>query len=119
MSITASSLSLASASTSSSVSAQAKNSSVASISHSTQRLYGKTYTRSGELDTYARWLQTEPDVTQWVPLLGRADVHVGWGQGKTFVQSVLSSAMLEPVPERVLYFGDLDLDGPRAGCCFI
>jgi hypothetical protein len=43
----------------------------------------------------------------------RPDVHIGWGQGKSFAQSVLSTATLEPVPERVFYFGDLDLAGLR------
>lgn len=43
----------------------------------------------------------------------RPDVHVGWGKGKSFAQSVLSIATLEPVPERVFYFGDLDLAGLR------
>jgi hypothetical protein len=41
----------------------------------------------------------------------RPDVHVGWGHGAAFAQSVLSITELEPAPEVVLYFGDLDLAG--------
>ena len=41
----------------------------------------------------------------------RPDVHIGWGYGTSFAQSVLSIATLDPVPERVCYFGDLDLAG--------
>jgi hypothetical protein len=43
----------------------------------------------------------------------RPDLHVGWGHGAAFVQSVASVAELEPAPRRVTYFGDLDLAGLR------
>jgi len=43
----------------------------------------------------------------------RPDIHVGWGHGAAFTQSVLSIAELEPAPELVSYFGDLDLAGLR------
>ena len=42
---------------------------------------------------------------------GRPNLHIGWGHGTSFTQSVLSISMLEPQPERVYYFGDLDLAG--------
>lgn len=45
----------------------------------------------------------------------RPDVHIGWGHGEAFAQSVLSIASLDPAPERVYYFGDLDLAGLRIG----
>lgn len=41
----------------------------------------------------------------------RPDLHIGWGDGAAFVQSVLSIAMLDPPPQRMYYFGDLDLAG--------
>jgi hypothetical protein len=41
----------------------------------------------------------------------RPDLHIGWGAGAAFTQSVLSIAMLNPIPERTYYFGDLDLAG--------
>jgi hypothetical protein len=41
----------------------------------------------------------------------RPDLHIGWGHGAAFVQSVGSVAELEPAPRRVTYFGDLDLAG--------
>ena len=43
----------------------------------------------------------------------RPDIHVGWGHGAAFAQSVVSIAELEPAPEHVSYFGDLDLAGLR------
>jgi len=43
----------------------------------------------------------------------RPDVHVGWGHGGAFTQSVASIAQLEPAPQLVSYFGDLDLAGLR------
>jgi Uncharacterized protein conserved in bacteria C-term(DUF2220) len=43
----------------------------------------------------------------------RPDAHIGWGHGEAFTQSVLSMTTLEPEPERVVYFGDLDLAGLR------
>lgn len=41
------------------------------------------------------------------------DVHIAWGHGEAFTQSVLSVTTLEPEPQRVVYFGDLDLAGLR------
>jgi hypothetical protein len=45
--------------------------------------------------------------------MSRPDVHVAWGHGESFAQSVLSIVTLEPIPQRVFYFGDLDLAGLR------
>lgn len=39
------------------------------------------------------------------------DLHLAWGGGNSFTQSVLSIPTLRPVPERAFYFGDLDLAG--------
>lgn len=41
----------------------------------------------------------------------RPDVHVAWGVGGAFTQSVLSIPMLDPQPARAYYFGDLDVAG--------
>jgi hypothetical protein len=41
----------------------------------------------------------------------RPDLHIGWGAGTAFAQSVLSIPTLKPTPERAHYFGDLDLAG--------
>jgi hypothetical protein len=41
----------------------------------------------------------------------RPDLHLGWGYGGAFTQSVLSVPMLEPAPQMAFYFGDLDLAG--------
>ena len=41
----------------------------------------------------------------------RPDLHVAWGIGGSFEQSVLSIPLLEPSPRYVRYFGDLDLAG--------
>lgn len=43
----------------------------------------------------------------------RPELHLGWGVGGGFAQSVLSVPLLDPVPRQVLYFGDLDLAGLR------
>jgi hypothetical protein len=43
----------------------------------------------------------------------RPDLHLGWGAGGAFTQSVLSIPMLEPPPTETFYFGDLDLAGLR------
>jgi hypothetical protein len=43
----------------------------------------------------------------------RPDLHVAWGIGGSFEQSVLSVPLLDPPPRRVRYFGDLDLAGLR------
>ncbi len=42
---------------------------------------------------------------------GRRDLHVAWGAGNSFTQSVLSIPNLSPAPQRTLYFGDLDVAG--------
>lgn len=59
------------------------------------------------LATYTSFLavlrQLDPDT--------RPDLHIGWGAGAAFTQSILSIPMLDPAPERALYFGDLDLAG--------
>jgi hypothetical protein len=41
----------------------------------------------------------------------RPDLHVAWGAGNSFTQSVLSIPDLSPAPRRTLYFGDLDVAG--------
>jgi len=41
----------------------------------------------------------------------RPDLHLAWGGGNSFTQSVLSIPTLSPAPTRVYYFGDLDLAG--------
>lgn len=41
----------------------------------------------------------------------RPDLHLAWGHGNGFSQSVLSIPLLEPAPRFVRYFGDLDLAG--------
>ena len=43
----------------------------------------------------------------------RPDLHVAWGIGGSFEQSVLSIPLLDPSPRYVRYFGDLDLAGLR------
>jgi hypothetical protein len=43
----------------------------------------------------------------------RPNLHVAWGIGGSFEQSVLSIPLLEPPPRYVRYFGDLDLAGLR------
>jgi hypothetical protein len=43
----------------------------------------------------------------------RPDLHVGWGVGAAFEQSVLSTPLLEPTPASAYYFGDLDQAGLR------
>ena len=41
----------------------------------------------------------------------RPNLHVAWGIGGSFEQSVLSISLLDPLPRYVRYFGDLDLAG--------
>jgi hypothetical protein len=41
----------------------------------------------------------------------RPNLHVAWGIGGSFEQSVLSIPLLDPLPRYVRYFGDLDLAG--------
>lgn len=41
----------------------------------------------------------------------RPDMHLGWGHGNGFSQSILSIPMLDPAPTAVYYFADLDLAG--------
>jgi hypothetical protein len=41
----------------------------------------------------------------------RPNLHVAWGIGGSFEQSVLSIPLLDPSPRYVRYFGDLDLAG--------
>jgi hypothetical protein len=43
----------------------------------------------------------------------RPDLHVAWGVGGSFAQSVMSIPLLDPSPRYVRYFGDLDLAGLR------
>jgi len=40
-------------------------------------------------------------------------LHVGWGAGGAFEQSVLSIPLLGPTPASASYFGDLDQAGLR------
>jgi Uncharacterized protein conserved in bacteria C-term(DUF2220) len=44
-------------------------------------------------------------------IVPRPDLHLAWGGGNSFTQSVLSILTLRPAPTRVYYFGDLDLAG--------
>lgn len=44
----------------------------------------------------------------------RPDMHIGWGHGMAFVQSVLSIGLLDPAPVATWYFGDLDYAGLTA-----
>ncbi|WP_427896544.1 Wadjet anti-phage system protein JetD domain-containing protein [Kribbella sp. GL6] len=37
--------------------------------------------------------------------------HIGYGTGNQFPSAVLSVPLLEPAPERIVYFGDIDLQG--------
>jgi hypothetical protein len=41
----------------------------------------------------------------------RPNLHVAWGSGGSFGQSVLSIPLLDPPPRHIRYFGDLDLAG--------
>lgn len=41
----------------------------------------------------------------------RPDLHVGWGVGNSFTQSILGMPLLDPAPQQARYFGDLDLAG--------
>jgi hypothetical protein len=43
----------------------------------------------------------------------RPHLHVAWGTGGSFEQSVLSIPLLDPQPRHVRYFGDLDRAGLR------
>jgi hypothetical protein len=42
---------------------------------------------------------------------GGSGRHVGYGTGGQFPSAVLSVPLLDPVPERIIYFGDIDLKG--------
>jgi hypothetical protein len=43
----------------------------------------------------------------------RPNLHIGWGVGAGFEQSVLSIPLMEPTPASASYFGDLDHAGLR------
>jgi hypothetical protein len=43
----------------------------------------------------------------------RPHLHIAWGVGGSFVQSVLSIPLLDPSPRHLRYFGDLDMAGLR------
>jgi hypothetical protein len=43
----------------------------------------------------------------------RPHLHIAWGGGGSFEQSVLSITLLDPPPRHVRYFGDLDRAGLR------
>lgn len=43
----------------------------------------------------------------------RPHLHIAWGVGGSFEQSVLSIQLLDPSPQHVRYFGDLDRAGLR------
>ncbi|MGI8336749.1 hypothetical protein ACRYCC_42980 [Actinomadura scrupuli] len=57
--------------------------------------------------TYTSFLTALRDL----PQDRRPDLHLGWGHGNGFCQSILSIPMLEPAPTAAHYFGDLDLAG--------
>jgi hypothetical protein len=61
------------------------------------------------LATYTSFLTAFRELTA----RSRPDLHVGWGVGGAFEQSVLSIPMLEPTPVSASYFGDLDQAGLR------
>lgn len=61
------------------------------------------------LATYASFLTALRELAA----RSRPDLHVGWGAGGAFEQSVLSIPLLEPAPVSASYFGDLDQAGLR------
>lgn len=61
------------------------------------------------LATYTSFLAAARDLDPAI----RPGLHVAWGVGGSFVQSVRSIPLLDPEPQRVRYFGDLDLAGLR------
>jgi hypothetical protein len=50
-------------------------------------------------------------VARSLPPRGRPDLHVAWGMGKQFPVSVEGVRLLDPPPEHLRYFGDLDRAG--------
>lgn len=61
------------------------------------------------LATYTSFITAARELQREV----RPDLHIAWGHGGEFSRSVLSVPMLEPEPQEVYYFGDLDLAGLR------
>jgi hypothetical protein len=57
--------------------------------------------------TYASLLE----VTRHSVAAGGPARHVGYGTGGQFPSAVLSVPLLEPKPDRIVYFGDVDLKG--------
>jgi hypothetical protein len=57
--------------------------------------------------TYASLLE----VTRRRAALGGPGRHVGYGTGSQFPSAVLSMPLLSPMPDRIAYFGDVDLKG--------
>ncbi|WP_306372020.1 Wadjet anti-phage system protein JetD domain-containing protein [Nocardia sp. CC216A] len=57
--------------------------------------------------TYASLLE----VTRVHAAAGGPARHVGYGTGGQFPSAVLSVSLLSPKPDRILYFGDIDLKG--------
>lgn len=57
--------------------------------------------------TYASLLE----VTRHSAAAGGPARHVGYGTGGQFPSAVLSVPLLEPKPDRIVYFGDVDLKG--------
>lgn len=57
--------------------------------------------------TYASLLE----VTRHNAAVGGAGRHVGYGTGNQFPSAVLSVPLLSPQPDRIVYFGDVDLKG--------
>lgn len=51
------------------------------------------------------------EVVRGLDPASRPDLHIGWGYGGAFAQSILSIPMLDPAPQKTFYFGDLDLAG--------
>ncbi|GLZ32420.1 hypothetical protein Lesp02_46080 [Lentzea sp. NBRC 105346] len=57
--------------------------------------------------TYASLLE----VTRQRAAAGGPGRHVGYGTGSQFPSAVLSVPLLSPLPDRIVYFGDVDLKG--------
>lgn len=51
------------------------------------------------------------EVTRRRAAVGGLGRHVGYGTGGQFPSAVLSVPLLSPIPERIVYFGDVDLKG--------
>jgi len=47
------------------------------------------------------------------PEQARPDLHIAWGSGSQFPVSIASVPLLDPAPDSIYYFGDVDLAGLR------